>query len=171
MAVLPFTTQAHESFYMKLVRWRFNYFPAYRRGGGRICFISDSWQEVQIKISLSCFTRNYVGSVFGGSLYSAIDPIYMLQLLKILGKNYIIWDKFATIKFIRPVKSTVFARFLLSDELLATIREEVKQNGKYVIDLPVSLEADGVIFATATKQLYIADKAYYKERQRLKTNS
>ena len=59
----------------------FNLFPSYRRSGGRVCFISDNWKEVHIKLRYSWKTRNYVGSVFGGSIYAALDPIYMVQLI------------------------------------------------------------------------------------------
>jgi hypothetical protein len=33
-------------------------------------------------------TRNYVGTIFGGSMYSAVDPIYMVMLTRRLGKDY-----------------------------------------------------------------------------------
>ena len=34
----------------------------------------------------------------------AVDPIYMLMLLKILGPEYIVWDKSANIRFRKPGK-------------------------------------------------------------------
>ena len=105
----------------------FNLFPSYRRSGGRVCFISDNWKEVHIKLRYSWKTRNYVGSVFGGSIYDALDPIYMVQLICILGKNYVVWNKDATVKFIKPIKKTVYARFLISEELLQEIRETIEK--------------------------------------------
>ena len=47
-------------------------------------------------------------------MYAGIDPIYMLMLIKNLGKNYIVWDKAAKIRFKRPGKETLFADFLLT---------------------------------------------------------
>jgi len=82
----------------------FNLVPAYRRTGARISFISEDFKEVHLKLRLKWTTRNYVGTVFGGSIYGALDPIYMVQLINILGGKYVVWDKAATIKFIRPIK-------------------------------------------------------------------
>jgi len=35
--------------------------------------------------------ENYVGTIFGGSMYAAVDPVYMLMLIMNLGKDYIVW--------------------------------------------------------------------------------
>lgn len=144
----------------------FNLFPSYRRSGGRVCFISDNWKEVHIKLRYSWKTRNYVGSVFGGSIYAALDPIYMVQLICILGKNYVVWDKDATVKFIKPIKKTVYARFLISEELLLEIREtiEKEQKGNFVLQTQFE-DAEGTVYALVEKTIYIADKDFYSKQQ------
>ena len=58
--------------------WKFNLFPAYRGTGGRLVSIADDWSEVRIKLRLTWRTRNYVGTLFGGSLYGAVDPLYQI---------------------------------------------------------------------------------------------
>lgn len=161
-----FTTTKKENFRTKTFRLLINLFPAYRRTGGRGYFLSSDYTEAHIKIGLNWKTRNYLGSVFGGSLYGAIDPIYVLQLLKILGKNYIVWDKSATIQFIKPVKGEVFAKFVIEDDLISIIKSEVAKNGKYHISLPVSLvDKNGIVYFKAVKEIYIANKTYYKQKQ------
>jgi len=144
----------------------FNLFPSYRRSGGRVCFISDNWKEVHIKLRYSWKTRNYVGSVFGGSIYAALDPIYMVQLICILGKNYVVWDKDATVKFIKPIKKTVYARFLISEELLQEIKEKIEkeQKGNFVLQTQFE-DAEGTVYALVEKTIYIADKYFYSKRQ------
>lgn len=162
-----FPTHRREDFKHKLFRILFNWFPSYRRCGGRVCFISDDMHEFHISVELGITTRNYVGSVFGGSLYAAIDPIYMFQLIKILGNDYVVWDKSATIKFIRPVKTTVYAKFELSKDLIGDIKAQVLEHGKYIIELPVELkDKDDIVYFTASKQIYIASKEYYKTRKK-----
>jgi acyl-coenzyme A thioesterase PaaI-like protein len=139
-----------------------NLFPAYRRTGGRVAYISDDWQQVKIRLKLNWQTKNYVGSIFGGSIYGAIDPIYMLQLMKILGKNYVVWDKEASIKFIKPIRTTVYANFNLNNQIINSIKNEIAVNNKSIINLPVNFyDANDVLYATITKTLYIADKQYY----------
>ena len=162
----PFKTDRKENLKSKLVRIGFNFFPAYRRTGGRICFISSDWKEAHVKLGLSWKTKNYVGTVFGGSIYGSLDPIYMIQLLNILGTNYVVWDKSAIVKFIKPIKKNVYALFLITDEALEEIISKVKSEQKYSIDLTVRFQdADGIIYAEAIKTLYIADKAYYNARK------
>jgi len=161
-----FETVRQESFTTWLKRWGFNFFPAYRGTGAWICFLSSDWQEVHIKLSLKWTTRNYVGTVFGGSLYGALDPLYMVQLINILNSKYVVWDKSAAIKFIKPVKQTVIARFLITDELIEQIKEKIKIDKEYVFEFPVEFQDDaGKTYVQVTKQIYVADRDYYRQKQ------
>lgn len=146
-------------------RFVFNIAPVYRRTGGRVCFASNDFREMHVTIRLRWATRNYVGTVFGGSIYGSIDPIYMLQFIGILGKDYIVWDKAATIQFLKPIKGRVFARFLITDEILEHVHKEISSKGKVVLDLPVEyVDKKGLTYFEAKKTLYIASKSYYKDR-------
>ena len=66
--------------------------------------------EVRVKIPLNWKTRNGVGTIFGGSLYAAVDPIYMTMLIKLLGPDYLVWDKSAAIRFLKPGRGTAVRR-------------------------------------------------------------
>jgi len=89
------------------MRLAFNFFPAYRRTGARITYISSDLHEIRIKLPLNWNTRNYVGTIFGGSMFAAVDPIYMLMFIKLLGPNYVVWDKVASMQYKRPGRSTL----------------------------------------------------------------
>ena len=161
-----FDTNKKQNINSVLKRFLFNIFPAYRRSGARICFISDDLKEVHVKLGLKWTTRNYVGSVFGGSIYGALDPIYMVQLINILGNKNIVWDKVSTIKFIRPIKQEVFARFLISENLLTEIKKGIELNKEMEIELSVQfIDGNETTYAEVTKKLYIADKEYYKQKK------
>lgn len=82
-----------ESLRTRLARWWFNWFPAYRGTGGQITYIAADWSEVRLRLPLNRRTRNYVGTIFGGSMYGAVDPIYMVMLIQVLGPAYVVWDK------------------------------------------------------------------------------
>ena len=43
-------------------------------------------------MKLSLRNQNYVGSHFGGGLFSMTDPFYMLMLMNVLGSEYLVWD-------------------------------------------------------------------------------
>ena len=145
-----------ESLRSRLTRIGFNFFPAYRGTGGRIEYIADDWREIRVRVPLGWRTRNYVGTTFGGSMFGAVDPIYMVMLIKVLGPDYVVWDKEATIRFRRPGRSTLRARFALDEADLAAIRDELRTaravERVYRIDL---LDAEGKVCAEVTKTLHI----------------
>lgn len=140
----------------KLRCWSFYVFACYRGTGGRPSFIAEDWSEVRLSLPLSWRTRNYVGTIFGGSIYSAVDPIYMLMLIRRLGKDYIVWDKSASIQFKKPGRESLHARFIVDDEELAAIRAALETQRS--IDRTYSIElkdAAGNVCATVEKLIYI----------------
>jgi acyl-coenzyme A thioesterase PaaI-like protein len=161
-----FETDKKESFLSKIKRWGFNIFPAYYCSGGKVRFISDDWKEIHVSIGLKLKTRNYVGTVFGGSSYGALDPMYMIQLIQVLGPQYVVWDKAATVQFIRPVSRRVCARFLITDTLIDEIKKTVADKKEMTLELPAWFEdKNGKKYVEVDKTLYIADKAFYKEKR------
>lgn len=161
-----FPTKRIESFGSFKYKVWFNFFPAFRASGGKIIFASHDWQEVHLMFRLGRKTRNYHGTGFGGAIYSSLDPIYPMQFIFILGKDYVVWDKSATIDYIKPVHKNVYARFELTDETIQTVKDEVAKNGRYFITLPVEYkDLDGNIYAKATKTIYIATKEHYNKRK------
>jgi len=64
--------------------------------GIRVRRISADFQTIDVEMPLRFWNRNYVGTHFGGSLYSMCDPFFMVMLMENLGPDYIVWDKAAT---------------------------------------------------------------------------
>lgn len=148
-----------ESFASKLDRWKFNIFPAYRGSGARVTYIAADYQEIRVKIPLSWRTRNYVGTIYGGSMYAGVDPIYMLMLIKILGWDYVVWDKAARIRFKRPGKETLYAEFFVADEDIEEIKRALVTQKSYDKTYNVELKNKaGEIHAEIEKTIYIAKK-------------
>src|SRR6478672_12885386 len=104
-----------ESWASRKLRWGFNLIPAFRGTGARVQYIAADFHEARVALPLNWRTRNYVGSTFGGSLYGAVDPMYMILLIKILGPAYTVWDKAATIRFVKPGRGRLYARFILPE--------------------------------------------------------
>jgi len=148
-----------ESWQTRLYRWGFNLFPAYRGSGAWITYIASDWREMRVKLPLSWQTRNYVGTIFGGSMYAAVDPMYMIMLIKNLGPDYRVWDKAASIRFRKPGRSTLYARFLLAQSELEAIRAGLQEKSHldrvYHIDLK---DDQGKVHATVQKTVYVAKK-------------
>ncbi len=149
------------------LHWRtFNVWPALLGTGGRVVHVSRDWTELDVKLPLTWRTRNYVGTIFGGSIYSAVDPYAMLMVMRQLGDDYVVWDKSARIQFKRPGTETLYARFRIpketADELRLRADAENKFDWHYSLDLK---DEDGRVYATVDKVIFIARKEWFKERE------
>ncbi|AUD06545.1 DUF4442 domain-containing protein [Spirosoma pollinicola] len=150
--------------------WRFrqlmNWYPMYFGTGGKILFWSGDWREVHLRLRRNVWTYNYVGTIFGGSMFAAADPFYMLMLLRNLGTDYVVWDKTGSIRFRKPGRQTLYARFEITDEQLDTIRREVANNGQTEQTFKIDwVDSNGVVHAQIERLCYIADKQHYQERK------
>jgi hypothetical protein len=141
-----------------LRRW-INFWPPFLGMGIRIQRIAPDMKAVAVEMKLHFWNANYVGTHFGGSLFAMTDPFYMLMLMAKLGRDYIVWDKAATIRYRKPGKGTVRAEFRLSDSQIDDIREKLKTLPKYepVFSVEVKDEA-GVVIAEVEKVLHVRKK-------------
>ena len=106
-----------------------NFYPPYLGAGIRVEDYDRDFRTIRVKMDLHWWNQNYVGTQFGGSLYSMCDPFYMLMLMRNLGSGYEVWDKSASIRFRKPGRGTVFARFELDEGDLVEIRQAVADEG------------------------------------------
>lgn len=159
-------TDRRESFKSWRFRQFMNWYPMYFGTGGKILFWSGDSQEVHLRLRRNIWTYNYVGTIFGGSMFAAADPFYMLMLLRILGNKYVVWDKTGSIRFRKPGRQTLYARFEITDEQLATVRQAVATNGQTEQTFTLQwLDTNGVVHAQIERLCYIADKQHYEERK------
>src|SRR5262249_49550245 len=148
-----------ESIRSRGYRFLWNLFPAYRGMGGRIRYLSSDLREITIELPLTWRTRNYVGTIYGGSIYGCVDPLMMVLLLRALGPEYVVWDKAASIQFLKPGKTTLQCRIVLEDSELeairAALRTERSVDRVYVLELT---DAQGVVHARVEKTVYVRRK-------------
>jgi len=146
-----------ESFRTRLMRWSFNLWPCYRGTGGRVTYIAADWREIRVRLPLSWRTRNYVGTIFGGSMYGAVDPFFMIVLMKNLGSGFTVWDKAAAIRFRKPGRSALSATFKLDEAELVEIRrlllEQPKVDRTYTVLL---VDEKGAVHAEIEKTIHIS---------------
>lgn len=140
----------------RVLRTLINIYPPFLGSGIKVKEISDDYREIVVEMKLKFYNKNYVKTHFGGSLFAMCDPFYMLMLINILGKDYIVWDKSACIEFIKPGTGRVSAIFRLSQEQINEIIEKCSMQGKcmpeYVVDI---LNENNDIVAKVRKVLYI----------------
>ncbi len=134
-----------------------NIYPPFVGAGIRSRSIDERTVDVEMK--LTAFNRNVVGVHFGGSLYAMCDPWFMLILMRLLGSDYIVWDKAANIQFKRPGRGKVKARFHIPVERVEQIRMDADQAGKieptFLVDV---LDEQSEVVAHIEKLLYVRRK-------------
>ena len=136
-----------------------NIWPPFIFSGISILEISRDFRYAKVQLKKKMLTSNYVGTLFGGSLFAMTDPFYMVMVMRNLGKEYIVWDKRSEIEYVSPGKSSVYAEFHLSDDELNEIKREVATSGKYLKWFDVDIKtADGTVVAIVKKQIYVRQK-------------
>lgn len=152
-----------QSLLLKLV----NLYPPFLGAGIRVRRTDPRTFEVRMK--LHWWSRNYVGTHFGGSLYTMCDPFYMLLLMEALGRDYIVWDKRAEIRFLKPGRGTVRARFHIPEERVEEIRRQAdagsevsgsKVEPTFTVEV---VDQDGEAVARIEKRLYVRRKERRKD--------
>ena len=106
------------------------FYPPYLGAGVRVREVAKDLRSVTVEMPLTRWNRNYVGTHFGGSLFSLADPWFMLILIEQLGDGYVVWDKAGSIRFVKPGRGTVRARFEIPPERIAEIRAEADRDGR-----------------------------------------
>jgi acyl-coenzyme A thioesterase PaaI-like protein len=140
-----------------------NFYPPYWGTGITVKKIAPDFKEIVVEMKMRWYNRNYVKTHFGGSLYAMTDPFFMLMLMQILGKDYIVWDKAARIEFVKPGRGTVTARFIISDEQIKKIITNTAGGQKYLPELAVDIrDQAGETVAVVVKTLYIRKKRYFQ---------
>src|SRR5512138_849722 len=130
--------------------------PPYLGAGVRVRDVSRDLRSLTVEMPLRPWNRNYVGTHFGGSLYSLADPWFMMILIEQLGPGYVVWDKAASIRFVKPGRGTVRARFEVPAERVAEIRAEADRAGRAEPVFQVAInDAEGDLVAEVEKRISV----------------
>ena len=136
-----------------------NLWPPFLFSGIRITEISEDFRYVRVELRQHWYNRNYVGTHFGGAMFAMADPFYMVMMMNVLGREYVVWDKAGSIRFVKPGRGTLVAEFEVTqamvDEAIAKTADGAKFEPTYAVDLK---DGEGAVVATVEKTLYIRKK-------------
>ncbi len=155
---------------LRLMR-RMHWWPPLLGAGIRVTRMDSELHAIDVEMRLTKLNRNVMGTHFGGSLYAMTDPFYMLMLMENLNphgsREYVVWDKAATIRYKRPGTGTVKAEFRLDAAQVAAIRAELETAEKVepVFLIEVKDEA-GKVVAEVEKTIYCAKRTIHEARRR-----
>ncbi|TAI46888.1 DUF4442 domain-containing protein [Flagellimonas allohymeniacidonis] len=153
-----------------LFKYGFNLSPMYRRSTARVTTVSKDLLKVAVKLPISYKNRNYVNSIYGGSMFAAVDPFPMVQLMNLLGDDYVVWDKSAEIFFKRPAREHLYAYFTYTLEELENIKTRIVQQKELDIVKSTLLtnKDQSIIYCEVRKTMYVADKSHYRQKRALR---
>ena len=141
------------------MRMLLNIWPPFLGAGIRVRRLESGWKAIDVEMKLRWWNRNYVGTHYGGSLYSMTDPFLMLMLIENLGKDYLVWDKSASIRFKKPGRGTVSASFRLSQEQIREIKLALNSQEKIERVFAVEVKDEsGSVVAEVEKLLHVRKK-------------
>lgn len=150
----------------RMMRMGFNLHPAFRGTGGRVEHVAPDLSHIRVRLPLSWRTRNVVGSIYGGSLFAVTDGLHPLMIMAALGKDVVVWDKAASIRYKKPGLTTLFADFVLPPDEVLAIRTALRNSPELDRTYEVELKDEkGVVHTVVERTVYIADKNHYRNKQ------
>jgi len=151
----PAAEKTVNKFFKRNIRRLINCWPPFLGAGIRVTRWDADWRAVNVEMKLRRWNANYVGTHYGGSLYSMTDPFYMVMLIENLGKGYVVWDKNASVRFRRPGRGTVRAEFRLTGETIEEIRQALQSQEKVEREFAVEVKDEsGEVVAEVGKLLH-----------------
>ena len=143
----------------KTFRRLINLYPPYIGAGVKVEYVSEDWRELRVSMTMRWYNRNAVGTHFGGSLYSMVDPHLMLLLMRLLGKDYLVWDQSAAIDFVKATKKKVTSVIKIADEDLETIKRQTENGDKHFAKFSLEImDEDEELIARVKKVIYVRKK-------------
>ncbi len=142
-----------------MLRRGFNVWPPFRFAGIRVVDIQPEFRGATVELKLTPLTRNYVGTQFGGSMFSMTDPFWMVCLGHRLGRDYVVWDKRAEIEFVTSGRTDVRTTITVTDELVEELRAKAEGGAKVLHWVENDIVGtDGTVVARVRRQLYVRHK-------------
>ncbi|MDJ0750188.1 MAG: DUF4442 domain-containing protein [Woeseiaceae bacterium] len=144
--------------FAKLIR-KINIYPPYLGMGIRVVSFNDDFTRFEVQLRPRWYTRNLFGTHFGGSLYAMADPFFVFIVTMSFGRGYVVWDKSASIDFLKPAKGTITGVYEIGRERLEEMRKEVDALGKNTFHFEADLQNEsGETVARVSKEVYVRAK-------------
>lgn len=149
----------------RVLRLGFNLHPAFRSTGGRVIAIAPDLSHIRVKLPFTRRTRNIVGSMYGGSLFSVTDGAHPIMLMSALGSGVVVWDKSASIRFRKPAYTALYIDFHIDADEIALIRHALAKDHEVTRSYTIELkDSAAVVYAVVERTVYIAEKGFYRSK-------
>lgn len=150
----------------KSMRRRLNWWPPLFFAGIQITYLSDDYTHCKARLRNWFATKNIHGTQFGGSLFAMTDPIYAMICNCIFGEKHYVWDKSASIEYIKPAHGEVYLDCQIQPEEVAAIIANTADGEKYCPEFTVRVfDKNNETIAIAKRTIYIRLKKEFRPVQ------
>ena len=143
----------------KTLKWAIRFYPPLFFQRIWVTNFGADFKSVEVKINKSLFNTNYNKSIFGGTIFSATDPFYALlfdQLLRIRGFKSRVWLKSASIQYLKPGRTNLYFKIILTDEDVAEAEVALVEVGKFIKNYKIEIfNKQGELCAIAINEVYV----------------
>ena len=142
-----------------LLKWAMRFYPPLFFQRIWVVNFEQGFTGVRVKISKSILNRNYNGSIFGGTIFTAADPFYPLlfhQLFSKKGYHLVAWSKSAEIQFLKPGLTDLYFDIKLNADEIAEAEHVLNSGGKYIKAHPIDIyDNNGEICVSLMNEVYL----------------
>jgi acyl-coenzyme A thioesterase PaaI-like protein len=147
-----------------------NFWPPFFFSGIKVIKMAKDFRHIVVRLKLRFWNANFVGTQYGGLIFSMTDPFYMIMLMKNLGASYVVWDKSAHIKYLRPGKTDLLAEFQLSEDDVKKIQQEFQEQDRLEWTRTIEVkDIHGAVVAEVRKIISIKKKKPLEEASKSKS--
>ncbi len=141
------------------LRWVLSVYPPFLLNRIRVAAIGPGFRTCRVHVHRSVVTRNLQGSTFGGTIYSAADPIYPLMYWQIFahrGERVQAWLRSATVRYLKPASGRVTFEFALSDDDVERACAALAEHGRYAhTHTAEAVSVDGQVCTVVDAEVYL----------------
>ena len=143
----------------KGIRFALNLFPPLFFNRISIKSISEDFMQIKVRISFSWMNKNFQRTIFGGTIFSAVDPYFPTMYWHIFSRKNIpieVWVKSAKINYKSPADSDLSLVFKLKEKDIQSALNGLQKDGKFEVWHNVeAINSNNIICAEAKILVYI----------------
>lgn len=127
---------ANRKYSSKLLRKVMNFFPPLLVNRIKIVENDSDFMNLKVEVKYSWLNKNLQKAIFGGTIFSAIDPYYAVMYWQIFSTKGIpmeVWIKKVEIRYRKAATSNLEIAFSLTENDIKNAIASLKSDGKYEV--------------------------------------
>lgn len=139
--------------------WLLNVFPPWLVQRIRVVEMAGGFRRCRVRVGRSFLTGNLNGTTFGGTIFSAADPVHAVMYWQIFahrGVRVQAWLRSSSIRYVRPAATALTLEFVLTEsdveEAAAALASRGRHGRTHVVE---AFDAEGNLCATAEADVYL----------------